>query len=407
MTRNIENVNNINNNNNNGITIVIPCLNEERSIGLVVDQARLGINKSGLPGEIVVVDNGSGDQSAKIATMHGARVIHESHRGYGSALRKGFSVARFNIIIMGDADLTYDFTRINELIEPILINKADLVIGNRMRNIKSGAMPWLHRYIGNPILTFCLRLMFRNSKIKDAHCGLRAIIKSSYIKLQCVTTGMEFASEMIINAIRHKLNIAQVDIIYHQRTGESKLRSFRDGWRHLRFMILHSPSAMLLIPGITFWLLGLVLTLRLSFGKVFWNERAFDIHTMIMGGVLNIISLQLIISGILAKAYAHLSGLRDDRFIAWLYRNFTFEKSILYITLFFLIGLALTIWVVIKWIASGFGPLNEAFVLFFSTNCLINAVQLATTSYLFSIMSLPRHIDIMPEHSRETGISDL
>lgn len=395
------------NTNKNGISIVIPCLNEKLSIAEAIKQAQEGIKKTGLPGEVVVVDNGSEDNSAQIADQSGARVIHESVRGYGAALRRGFSEARYSILIMGDADLTYDFTKIDELIKPILDNKADFVIGNRMKNIKPGAMPWLHQYIGNPILTLCLCLMFRSYKIKDAHCGLRAITKVAYKRLQCVTTGMEFASEMVVRAIRTKISVAEIPIVYHPRSGESKLRSFRDGWRHLRFMILHSPSSILLIPGVVFWLVGFFITVSLSCGKIFWHERVFDIHTMIMGGLLNIISLQLILSGLLAKAYAHLSGLRDDPFIAWLYRKFTFEKAIMYVAFFLLAGFLLTGWVIGKWIVSGFGPLNDALIMFLGLNCLVNGVQLGTSCYLFSIMSLPRHIEHMPQHSLDTGISDL
>jgi glycosyltransferase involved in cell wall biosynthesis len=175
--------------------------------------ARKGIAKLGVHEDIVVVDNGSTDRSAQIAREHGARVVMEQHRGYGSALRTGFRNARYEIIVMGDADLTYDFTAIDDLVRPILEGKADFVIGNRMKSIKPGAMPMLHRYLGNPLLSFALRIMFHSNLVHDAHCGLRAITADAYRKLHCVTTGMEFASVMVVRAIRCRLIIVERDIV--------------------------------------------------------------------------------------------------------------------------------------------------------------------------------------------------
>ena len=286
---------------------------ERRSFLAQVIAKRNGIKRVGQTGEIIVVDNGSTDASARIAQENGARVIHEKNRGYGSALRAGFRNAAYDIIVMGDADLTYDFERLDILVQPILDGKADFVMGNRMRSIHPGAMPSLHRYIGNPLLSLFLRIMFHSNAVRDAHCGMRDITKEAYERLRCVTTGMEFASEMVIRAIRCRLRIAERDIEYHPRLGESKLRSFKDGWRHLRFMILHSPTMMLLLPGIIFWLIGLAISLPLAFGPIVIHQRTVDIHCMLLGGVLNIISMQIIAVGILAKAYGHLSGLHYDQ----------------------------------------------------------------------------------------------
>ena len=389
-----------------GISVVIPCLNEEASIGRVIEMALKGIQKTGLAGEIIVVDNGSTDNSARIAAEKGARIISEKHRGYGSALRAGFQHADHEIIVMGDADLTYDFTAIDDLVQPILDGRADFVIGNRMKSIKPGAMPALHRYIGNPFLSFALRFMFHSNLVHDAHCGLRAITMQAYRELHCVTTGMEFASEMVVRAIRCRLRIVERDIVYHPRTGQSKLHSFRDGWRHLRFMMLHSPTTLLLVPGIFFWLLGLLISMPLAFGPIFVGGRAVDIHCMLIGGVLNITSIQIITIALLAKAYGHLSGLHEDTVVAWFYRWFTFEKACIVSGLTIVLGLALALWVVLSWISSGFGSLNQQRLLFFALICLVNGVQIGASSFLFSIMALPRHIDRLPPESEHTGIAD-
>ncbi|MCE9616373.1 MAG: glycosyltransferase [Lentisphaerae bacterium] len=377
----------------NGISVVIPCLNEAESIGQVVENARIGIAKLKMDGEVVVVDNGSHDGSANIALAHGARVIAESEKGYGAAIRRGFADARYDILVMGDGDLTYDFTRIDELVHPILEGEADFVVGNRMKNIRPGSMPTLHRYVGNPLLSLLLRILFHRHIVRDAHCGLRAISRHSYLALHCVTTGMEFASEMVVRAIHCNVRMSERPIVYHPRVGESKLASFRDGWRHLRFMWLHSPAWALLIPGCLTWLVGLGMAVPLAFGPVTWHGRVIDIHCMILGGLLNAVSIQLITMGLLAKAFAHLAGLRYDRLIAWLYQHITFERFVIFTSPLILIGMGVTVRVIYVWIASGFGPLNEARGLFLGMLCLINGTQAAAAGYLFSILALPRHLE--------------
>lgn len=390
-----------------GISVIIPCLNEEHSVARVVAMARQGIAAAGEQGEVIVVDNGSTDRSAQVAAGAGARVIVESERGYGAAIRRGFREARYDILVMGDADLTYDLSELSRLTDPIRRGEADFVMGNRMRNIRPGAMPWLHRYVGNPLLSLMLRLMFHNHSVRDAHCGMRAISAEAYRRLRCVTTGMEFASEMVIQAIRNNLRIAERDIIYHPRVGESKLKSFRDGWRHLRFMMLHSPTSMLLIPGTLIWLLGLAILLPLAFGEVRVQNRVVGIHTMIMGGFLNVAAVQLLTIGILAKAYAHLSGLRNDPIVAWFYRHFTFEKAVLIVTPVVVIGLGIIARVFWVWARSGFGELDQVRLLFLGLVLGLNGIQMATTAYLLSIMALSRHVDALPPQATRTGIPHL
>ena len=389
-----------------GISVVIPCFNEESSIAQVIDMARQGIRQAGLDGEVVVVDNRSTDRSARIAAEHGARVVREEHPGYGAALRKGFDSAMFEIMVMGDADLTYDFTRLGELVKPILDGEADFVIGNRLRNVQPGAMPWLHRYFGTPFIAFVMRFMFHNKSVRDPNCGMRAITQSAYHRLKCVTTGMEFASEMVVQAIRNGLRFAERDIVYHARVGESKLRSFQDGWRHLRFMLLYSPTMALLLPGLIVWVLGLLMAAPLAFGPIMIDERRVDIHFMIMAGLINIVSIQIITIGLLAKAYAHLSGLRFDPVVAWFYRWFSFERAVMLAVPLVAAGLFVSLKVVFGWVGKGFGTLDEARPLFFAAMCLVNGVQIASAAYLFSIMALPRHLEELPKEAVDTAITD-
>ena len=387
-----------------GISVVIPCLNEEESIGQTIAAARQGIQKTGLPGEVLVVDNGSTDRSAQIARESGARVVAESHKGYGSALRRGFDSAAFEIMVMGDADLSYDFTKLDDLTKPIQNGEADFVIGNRLANVLPGAMPKLHQYFGTPFLAGIMRFMFHNKSIHDPNCGMRALTRTAYRRLRCVTTGMEFASEMLVQAMRHGVRILERGITYHPRVGESKLRSFKDGWRHLRFMLLYSPTMALLLPGIVVWVLGLILALPLAFGPITMDHRRVDIHFMIIAGLLNITSIQIITIGMLAKAYAHLSGLRHDPVVAWFYRWFRFERVSIAALVVFLAGIVITVKTVIQWVSSGFGNLNEARPLFFALLCLVNGVQLGAAGYLFSIMALPRHLDEVKPEVADTEI---
>src|SRR3954462_3290530 len=241
------------------VSVVIPCLNEEDNIERCVSTALEAMGSAGIRGEVVVADNDSEDRSAELATAAGARVVHEPRRGYGSAYLAGFAAARGRYIVMGDADLTYDFNEIPRFVEH-LDEGAELVMGNRMENIHPGAMPWHHRYIGNPVLTGILNVFFRTG-VSDAHCGMRALRRDVLPRLDLRTTGMEFASEMVIRASKEKLRIAEFPIQYHPRGGESKLSSWRDGWRHLRFLLVHSPTYLFVVPGLLMAVLGALIAL--------------------------------------------------------------------------------------------------------------------------------------------------
>lgn len=387
-----------------GVSVIIPCLNEEGSIARVVEAAKTGLKGLGLPGEVIVVDNGSSDHSAAYARDAGAVVVQESQPGYGSAIRRGFDCASHSILVVADGDLSYDLTKLGLLVKPILEDRADFMLGNRMNGVHDKAMPFLHQHLGNPLLTRLVRIMFHRRDIKDAHTGFRAVRKEMYEQLGCITTGMEFASEMIVKAIHAGIRIDFIDIEYHPRTGESKLRTFRDGWRHLRFLLLHSPSTVFVFPGAVLWILSLLVTVRLAFGPVMIGERRIDVHFMLVLGIVNVVSMIFVSIGVLAKAYAHLTGIRQDAFIAWLYEQLSFEAGALLSVVLIFMGGALGGWVVWQWASGGFGQLNMVRPLFFSTLCMINGAQIGASSYLFSIMALPMRMKKnMPD---DTGTSE-
>ena len=292
--------------------MVIPCLNEAASIERCVADALTALQGQGWEGEVIVADNGSDDRSAELARDAGALVVHEPRRGYGSAYRAGFAAAQGDYIVMADADLTYDFGDIPRFVTK-LDEGADLVMGDRMKGIQPGAMPWLHRYIGNPVLTGILNLFFRTG-VRDAHCGMRAVRRSALPRLDLRTTGMEFASEMVIRAGKERLEIEEIPIHYHPREGESKLSSFRDGWRHLRFLLVHSPTWLFIVPGALMAALGTLIALTVLL-QVDVLGRAWDLHTMVGGALLMIVGTQVLALGLCAHAYGtYFMGEKDPWF---------------------------------------------------------------------------------------------
>src|ERR671937_249841 len=370
------------------VSVVIPCLNEAQTIERCVTSAREVLEEHGIPGEVVVVDNGSGDGSADLAQGAGARVVHEPRRGYGSAYLAGFATARGDKIVMADADLTYDFNEIPRFLEK-LDDGAELVIGNRMAKIHPGAMPWLHRYVGNPLLTGILNLFYR-AGVEDAHCGMRAVRRDVLPRLDLQTTGMEFASEMVIRAAKEDLRIAQLPIEYHPREGESKLSTWRDGWRHLRFLLVHSPTHLFLLPGALLTLIGsLVLLTVLVRLDVF--GRHWDVHAMIGGAMLTVIGSQVLALGLCARAYGvYVLGERDAWFERWRGRG-RLEHGLLLGTVVFATGLALGGVIVGKWAASGGGALSQTRLALLAATLVIVGIQLFFSSFLLSILGLRRH----------------
>jgi len=286
------------------ISIVLPCLNEEEAIGFCLEQVRSVIKKNNLSAEIVVVDNGSSDNSSKIAGEKQVRLVHEKERGYGAACSKGLKAAEGKFIFLADCDASYDFSEIPGFIEE-LKKGSDFVIGNRFKGrIEKGAMPWSHKWVGNPILSGIFRLFFK-AKIHDVHCGMKALTQEALKILNLRTRGMEFASEMAILVGKNKLKIKELPINYHKRKGQSKLRALADGWRHLRFMLLYSPLFLFFIPGLIFFLIGIASMLWIYLGSSEIMGIQFYYHPMFVSALLIVIGYQLIIFSLFAKTYLH------------------------------------------------------------------------------------------------------
>jgi glycosyltransferase involved in cell wall biosynthesis len=370
------------------ISVVMPCLDEEETIGACVEKAFEGIRRAGLPGEVIVSDNGSTDRSVEIARELGARVINQPNRGYGNAYRAGFDAARGKYIVMGDSDDTYDFTEIDKFIEKLREGN-EYVLGSRFNGqILPGAMPWLHQYIGNPVLTGILNFMF-GLRSSDAHSGFRAFSKDAYRRMRLQTTGMEFASELVINAARAKLKVAEVPIVYYPRGGESKLRSFRDGWRHLRFMLMYSPDHLFLVPGAVLFLVGLIGMLTLLPGPKVINGHVVDYHFMFVFSSLTIVGFQVLLTGFYAKAYAFTHRFApDDRMIQLFYRHFSLEEWLIGGFLIFLLGLGIDVAIVLQWAQNGFKNLFAVREALLALTLTVVGLQLVFSSFLLSILNI-------------------
>jgi glycosyltransferase involved in cell wall biosynthesis len=372
------------------ISVVIPCLNEAENIDQCVTSALDVLELAGIPGEVVVADNDSDDGSAALAELAGARVVHEPTRGYGSAYLAGFAAARGEYIVMADADLTYDFNEIPRFLAELEAG-ADMIIGNRMNNIHPGAMPWHHRYIGNPLLSGFLNLLFHTG-VSDAHCGMRAFRRDRLERLDLRTTGMEFASEMVIRAAKSNLEIRELDIEYHPRGGESKLSSFRDGWRHLRFLILHSPRHLFILPGTAISVLGGLMSL-LVLSRINLFGREWEVHTLIGGSLLLIIGTQLVSLGLCARAYATYFMGEHDPWFDRMRARFRLEHGLLLGAGIAAVGLAMLIAIVLQWIANGLGTLSEERVALAAATLMVLGVQVIFSSFLLSILGLRRVTD--------------
>jgi glycosyltransferase involved in cell wall biosynthesis len=369
------------------VSVVIPCLNEAENIEECVRRARAAIDGAGLDGEVVVCDNNSTDGSGELASRAGARVVLEERPGYGSAYLAGFAAARGDYIVMADADLTYDFAEIPRFVEE-LDKGAQLVMGDRMDNIHPGAMPWLHRYVGNPILTGILNVFFKTG-VSDAHCGMRGFRRDVLPILDLRTTGMEFASEMVIRASKEKLRIAEFPIEYHPRGGESKLSSFRDGWRHLRFLLVHSPTHLFMVPGTVMSLLGLLISLTVVL-QIDVLGRQWDLHTMVAGSLLMIVGVQVVALGLCAHAYgSYFLGERDPWFDRMRGR-FRLEHGLVLGGLILVAGLIMGAVIGIIWIDRGFGQLSEERAAVLAASLTIVGLQVFFSSFLLSILGLRR-----------------
>jgi len=369
------------------VSVVIPCLDEAENIEACVRRAWAVIEEQRLDGEVLVVDNGSADGSAELAALAGAEVVYEPRRGYGSAYRAGFSAARGRYIVMADADLTYDFGDIPRFVDE-LEGGAQLVVGDRRGNIRPGAMPWLHRYVGNPVLTGMLNLFFRTG-VKDAHCGMRAVRRDALPALDARTTGMEFASEMVIRAAKAGLAISQVPIEYHPRGGRSKLSRFRDGWRHLRFLLVHSPTHLFVIPGTVLSLTGfLVMLTVITHLNVLGRE--WDLHAMVGGALLLIVGIQVLALGLCARAYGIYFLGEHDPWFDRMRARFRLEHGLLLGGTIAFAGLVMGGVLVVTWIERGFGSLSEERLAILAATLIIAGMQVFFSSFLLSILGLRR-----------------
>ena len=375
------------------VSVVMPCLNEARTVGVCIDKALACLQKLNAKGEVVVADNGSTDGSQDIARAHGARIVPVERKGYGSALQGGIAAASGKFVIMGDADDSYDFSRLDGFIER-LREGYDLVMGNRFRGgIMPGAMPWMHRYIGNPILSGILNLFF-HSGVGDAHCGLRGFRKESYERLGLSTSGMEFASEMVVRACLQKQKISEVPVVLHPdgRDRPPHLRSFRDGWRHLRFLLLLCPLWLYLIPASLLLGGGLGIMAWLTAGPREVGGVVFDVHTMLLGALAVILGYQTIWLWAYAKIHGWTSGLLPaDTFSKRVFNHLNLERGLLAGAVLLLVGLGLNGWLVHIWFGQQFGPLDVTVTLRFALwgfTAMVLGVQTIYGSFFLSMLGM-------------------
>lgn len=343
------------------LSIVMPCLNEAETLAICIQKAQGYLSRSGVVGEILIADNGSTDGSQQIAGSLGARVIDVPAKGYGSALMGGFEAARGTFIIMGDADDSYDFANLDLFVERLRAGD-DLVMGDRFRGgIEPGAMPPLHKYLGNPVLSWLGRLFFR-SPIKDFHCGLRGFRRDAILGLGLRTTGMEFASELVVKSTLAGLLVSEVPTTLAKdgRSRPPHLRSWRDGWRHLRFLLAFSPRWLFLYPGFIAFAVGIIGSISLLFGPVEIGAVGFDVSSQLYLAVFSIVGYQGMLFWLLTKVYGQREGftLPRGRFVSSITERVTTESSALVGALSFLAGLGIAIAQVVIWASGGFGELD-------------------------------------------------
>lgn len=371
------------------VSVVMPCLNEQKTIAICVKKAMKALHENNISGEVVVSDNGSTDRSVEIAEEAGARVVHESKKGYGNAYMKGLEEARGKYIVMADSDDTYNFLDIPRFVIP-LRQGYDFVMGNRLKGkILPGAMPPLHRYIGNPILSWILRMMF-HTKISDSHCGMRGFTKEAFKKMHLQTTGMEFASEMVINAARAKLKTKEIPITYYPRKGESKLHSFRDGWRHLSFMLINSPTHLFFLPGLFAIIIGLIIDATVM-SKIFYPT--LGPISIILGTLLILLGYQICILGAFAKTYLVTNNfVKPTRFAQFLIDTVTVERGIVTGFILCLIGFIFDAYILIHWINIGMKNLtnNDIQIALVSLTLIIIGAQTIFASFLLNILKIKR-----------------
>ena len=380
------------------LSIVMPCLNEAETLGVCIDKARAALESHGIKGEIIIADNGSTDDSRAIATARGARVEPVDERGYGAAIMGGIAAARGTFVIMGDADDSYDFGDIPRILTK-LREGYDIVQGCRLESgggtVMPGAMPFLHRWWGNPMFSWMARQWF-HAPIHDIHCGMRGFRRSAWATLDQRCTGMEFASEMIIKASLHRLKIAEVPVVLRRdgRTlGRPHLRTFRDGWRHLRFFLMFSPRWLFLIPGALLVVLG-ILGYAVAMPNLAIGPLRFDVHTLLFASLAVICGYQAIVFAVLTKAFAINAGLLPvDARVRTLFRVVTLERGLLAGAAGLLVGASLLLGAVLQWRAVDFGALDVRHTMRWAIPGMMFAVlgiQVIFASFMLSIIGMQR-----------------
>lgn len=372
------------------VSVVLPCLNEEKGIGVCVKKITDTFDKHSIRGEIIVVDNGSTDSSARIAGESGAKVVFEPRTGYGSAYLRGISEAAGRYIIIGDSDNTYDFADIPKFLK-YLREGVDFVIGSRFKGtIHKGAMPWPHRYIGNPVLSGMTRLFFRTD-LSDIHCGMRGFSAKAFKAMRLHTLGMEFATEMVVAAITNGLTVREVPINYYPRHGESKLKAFTDAWRHIRFMFVYCPAWLYFVPGASGFFAGMALLLVLIKGPVLFLGHYWDIHVLVFASMLSILSYQIIHMGIYAHTFAVGQGfIKEDRVVSFLSRHFNLEKWLLIGFILFFAGVGINLFILAEWFGKDFGALYRIRESVLSTTLLVIGLQTMFSSFFISLLLIKK-----------------
>ena len=371
------------------VSAVMPCLNEEKSLANCIAKAMEGFRHLGMHGEVVVADNGSTDRSVEVAESMGARVVRERRKGYGSALQCGIREARGQIIVMADADDSYDWAGLEPFVRKVE-EGYDLVMGNRFAGgIAPGAMPFLHRYLGNPVLSLIGRLAFR-IPIRDFHCGMRAFSRDAYERMQPRTSGMEFATEMVANAAYQGLKVCEIPTTLRPDTRDRAphLRSFRDGWRHLRFILTYTPDFIYFLPGLVLLLAGLALLVMLAGGPIDVAGFHMGIHFVALGAMLAMIGFNVLNLGVLAKAML-AQRYRDmrSRIASFLSRSFSLETGLIVGTMLFLFGLAIDAWILRHWLRSGRGSMDDTVHLAFATTTIaVLGLNVVFSSFLLALL---------------------
>lgn len=377
------------------LSVVMPCLNEAETLETCIIKARRALNELNVRGEVIVADNGSTDGSQDIARRANARVVSVEGKGYGSALMGGINAARGKFIVMGDADDSYDFSNLEPFLEKLRAG-FDLVMGNRFKGgIAAGAMPWHHRYLGNPVLSAIGRLFF-HSPAGDFHCGLRGFRRTAVMEMDLRTTGMEFASEMVVKATLKKMRIAEVPTTLRPdgRNRPPHLRSWRDGWRHLRFLLLFSPRWLFLYPGLLLMMAGTIAGAWLLRGPIFIANVGFDVQTLLYAAMAIVIGFQAIVFALFTKVFGISEGLLpEDPRLNGLFRIVTLERGIVVGLLLLLAGLAGSIYAVSFWDERSFGPLDPSKTLRIiipSITSLILGCEIVLSSFFLSVLGLKR-----------------